>query len=109
MQVIAWTMHPKEGDPIVSRNELYRSSDVVSVHLRLSAERPDSSAREFWLMKRSAILVNTARGAIVEPLPPGHPVLALSNVVITPHCAGITPGALGAGPRMAGGNALLGS
>jgi D-3-phosphoglycerate dehydrogenase len=131
MRVIAWTMHPKEGDPIVELAELYRSSDVVSVHLRLSPETTGFiGVREFGLMKRSAILVNTARGAIVdetamldaltsgqiagagldvfavEPLPPGHPLTALSNVVITPHCAGITPEALEAGLRMAVGNAL---
>src|SRR5262249_29283185 len=81
-------------------------------------------AREFGLMKKSAILVNTARGAIVdepsllsalsdgtiagagldvftvEPLPPGHPLTKLSNVVITLHCAGITPEALQAGLRL---------
>ena len=132
MRVIAWTMHPKDGDPIVALDELYRSSDVVSVHLRLSPETTGFlGTREFALMKRSAILVNTARGAIVdesamlealtagriagagldvfavEPLPPGHPVLALSNVVITPHCAGITPEALEAGLKMAVENALL--
>ena len=131
MRVIAWTMHPKEGDPIVELPELYRSSDVVSVHLRLSPETTGFvSVREFGLMKRSAILVNTARGAIVdetamldaltsgqiagagldvfavEPLPPGHPLTALSNVVITPHCAGITPEALEAGLRMAVENAI---
>ena len=75
-------------------------------------------------MKKSAILVNTARGAIVdeasllralsdgaiagagldvftvEPLPAGHPLTRLPNVVITPHCAGITPEALEAGLRL---------
>jgi D-3-phosphoglycerate dehydrogenase / 2-oxoglutarate reductase len=126
MRVIAWTMHPKPGDPIVELDELYRTSDVVSMHLRLSPETTGFiGAREFGLMKQSAILVNTARGAIVdepalldaltsgriagagldvftvEPLPARHPLSQLSNVVITPHCAGITPEALEAGLRMA--------
>jgi phosphoglycerate dehydrogenase-like enzyme len=126
MRVIAWTMHPKPGDPIVELDELYRTSDVVSVHLRLSPETTGMiGAREFGLMKPTAVLINTARGAIVdepalldalassriagagldvfttEPLPPGHPFTQLSNVVMTPHCAGVTPEALEAGLRMA--------
>jgi D-3-phosphoglycerate dehydrogenase len=125
MRVIAWTMHPRPGDAIVPLDELYRTSDVISMHLRLS---PDTvgfiGPSEFALMKKNAILINTARGAIVdetalldalascriagagldvfaaEPLPPGHPLTKLSNVVITPHCAGITPEALEAGLRL---------
>lgn len=126
MKVVAWTIHPKPGDPIVELDELYRASDVVSVHLRLSPETVGFiGPREFALMKPSAILINTARGAIVdesamlealvsgriagagldvfatEPLPGGHPLTRLSNVVLTPHCAGITPEAVEAGLRMA--------
>jgi D-3-phosphoglycerate dehydrogenase len=125
MRVIAWTMHPRPGDPVIDLDDLYRTSDVVSLHLRLSDQtRNFLGAREFGLMKKSAIFVNTARGAIVdepalvdalasgriagagldvfavEPLPPGHPLTALSNVVITPHCAGVTPEALEAGLRL---------
>ena len=75
-------------------------------------------------MQPSAILINTARGAIVhqealwdaltnrriygagldvfatEPLPQHHPLTQLGNVVLTPHCAGVTPEALEAGLRM---------
>jgi D-3-phosphoglycerate dehydrogenase len=128
MRVIAWTMHPKPlpGVELVELDELYRTSDVVSVHLRLSPETAGFvGARQFALMKKSAILINTARGAIVdeaaminalvegrirgagldvfatEPLPEGHPLAKLANVVMTPHCAGITPEALEAGLRMA--------
>ena len=80
--------------------------------------------REIEKMKPSAILINTARGAIVdeqvlldaltnnriggagldvfetEPLPHGHPLTRLPNVVLTPHSAGITPEALEAGLKL---------
>jgi D-3-phosphoglycerate dehydrogenase len=128
MRVIAWTMHPTpiDGVDLVELEELYRASDVISLHLRLSRDTEGFlGARQFALMKKSAILLNTARGAIVderalvealsagriagagldvfstEPLPAGHPLAALPNVVLTPHCAGITPEALEAGLRMA--------
>jgi len=131
MRVIAWTMHPRPlaGVELVELDTLYRASDVVSLHLRFSAETAGFiGAREFAMMKRSAILINTARGAIVdepalvdalengriagagldvfaaEPLPTGHPLTRLPKVVLTPHCAGITPEALEAGLRMAVGN-----
>jgi D-3-phosphoglycerate dehydrogenase len=128
MRVIAWTMHPNPalGFEMVSFEELVRSSDVLSVHLRLS---PDTKGMIGWpqieMMKPSAILINTARGAIVdetalvhalesrriagagldvfdvEPLPPDHPLMALENAVLTPHSAGITPEAVEAGLQMA--------
>ena len=124
MRVIAWTMHPDPalGFELVSLDDLLRSSDVVSLHLRLSAEtRGFIGKREFEKMKSSAIFINTARGPIVdepaliealaarriagagldvfevEPLPVGHPLSLLDNVVLTPHCAGVTPEALEAG------------
>jgi D-3-phosphoglycerate dehydrogenase len=128
MHVIAWTMHPRPapGVEFVELDDLYRSSDVVSIHLRLSPVTEGFiGPRQLALMKPTAILINTARGAIVdeaalidalaagriagagldvfsaEPLPAGHPLARLPNVVITPHCAGITPEALEAGLRMA--------
>lgn len=133
MRVIAWTMHPNSGlgFDLVDFEELLRNSDVVSIHLRLS---PDTQgmigAGEFQLMKPTAILLNTARGAIVdesaliealstkriaaagldvfstEPLPVGHALTKISNVVLTPHSAGITPEALEAGLQMAVDNVL---
>jgi phosphoglycerate dehydrogenase-like enzyme len=94
---------------------LLRESDVVSVHLRLSDKsRGLITARHLALMKPTAFLVNTARGPIVdeaalldalrgrriagaaldvfavEPLPAGHPLVALDNVVLTPHLGFVT-------------------
>jgi D-3-phosphoglycerate dehydrogenase len=128
MRVVVWTMHPAHytGVEFAELDELYRTSDVVSVHLRLSPQTENFiAAAQFALMKPGAILINTARGAIVqeqaliealgagriagagldvfaaEPLPPQHPLTGLGNVVLTPHCAGITPEALEAGLKMA--------
>jgi len=101
------------------------------VHLRLSSDTEGFiGARQFALMRKNAILINTARGAIVdeaaliqalsdrrisaagldvfacEPLAEGHPLTNLPNIVMTPHCAGITPEAMEAGLRMAVQNVL---
>ncbi len=128
MRVIAWTMHPNPalGFQLVELDELIRTSDVISMHLRLSPETTGFlGPAEFAKMKPSAILVNTARGPIVdeaalidalrakriagagldvfdvEPLPQGHPLTTLENAVLTPHCAGVTPEVLEAGLAMA--------
>lgn len=132
MDVIAWTRRPEDkpveevGARLVSLDELYRRSDVVSLHVRLAPETTHMvGRREFGLMKRSAILINTARGALVdeaalvealadetirgagldvfdqEPLRENHPLSALPNVVMTPHSGGVTPEALEAGLRLA--------
>jgi phosphoglycerate dehydrogenase-like enzyme len=132
MRVIAWTFHP-HGDVAewVSFDDLFRLSDVVSVHVRQSAETVGLIRREhFALMKPGAIFVNTARGGIVtevdliealreqriagagldvfstEPLPAGSPFLGLPNVVLTPHSAGIAPETTEAGLALAIDNAL---
>jgi D-3-phosphoglycerate dehydrogenase len=131
MRVIAWTMHPseqlaKELDiELAELDDVYRNSDVVSLHLRLSSDTTGFiGAREFGLMKPTAIFINTARGAITdekaliaaleqkkiagagldvfqaEPLPKNHPVLGLPNVVLTPHSGGVTKEALEAGLQL---------
>ncbi len=89
---------------------LLRESDFVSLHTPLTENtRHLIGARELALMKPTAVLVNTARGAVVdtealvsalkerkifaagldvyegEPLPPGHPLLECDNVVLLPH------------------------
>ncbi len=91
-------------------DELIGQSDVVSVHATLAAEsRGLIDARRIGLMKPTAYLINTARGPIVdegalvdalregrlagagldvfdeEPLPAGHPLTTLPNVILTPH------------------------
>jgi len=126
--VKVWTLHPERypGMSFAKLDEIYDSSDVLSVHLRLSPLTAGMiGAPQFERMRDSAILINTARGAIVddaalitalsrgriagagldvfteEPLTSRNSLLALTNVVLTPHCAGITPEALEAGLRMA--------
>jgi len=127
MRVIAWTFHPERDiAEWVSFDDVFRQSDVVSVHVRQTAETLGFIRREhFDFMKRSAIFVNTARGGIVkeadllhalqagriagagldvfesEPLPADSPFYSLRNVVLTPHSAGITPETTEAGLALA--------
>ncbi len=100
------------GARYVSLDDLLRESDFVSIHTPLTPEtRHLVSAREFGLMKPSAILVNTARGQVVdqaaliealragtiagaaldvtdpEPLPLDNPLFSFPNAIITPHIA----------------------
>jgi phosphoglycerate dehydrogenase-like enzyme len=127
MRIIAWTFHPgADTTEWVPFDEVFRQSDVVSVHLRQSSDTLELIRREhFELMKPSAIFINTARGAIVrerdlvdalqtgriagagldvfenEPLRPDSTFYSLPNVVLTPHAAGITPEATEAGLALA--------
>lgn len=121
MHVIAWSPNLTAsraelgGAELVSRDELFVRADVLSIHLVLS-ERTRSlvGERELALLKRSALLINTSRGPIVdeaslvralhsralggagldvfdrEPLPPEHPLLSLANTVLTPHLGYVT-------------------
>jgi len=132
MKVIAWTLHPSPerateyGVEFVTLEELMRQSDVVSIHV-LGVPQTDKliGKCELALMKPSAILINTARGSVVdeialvealqsgmiagagldvfanEPLPPGHPLRSIENVVLSPHTAAMVPEATLAGLAMA--------
>ena len=116
MEVIAWSQNltaaaaAEAGVRRVEKDELFRTSDVLSIHLVLGERtRGIVGARELALMKPTAILVNPARGPLVdeaalidalkerriagagldvyatEPLPRDHPLRSLPNVVLTPH------------------------
>jgi len=106
------------GAQRVPLDELLARSDVISLHLPLTPQtRHLIDGPALARMKPGAILINTARGAVVdetallaalrdgrlaagldvfadEPLPPGNPLPMLPNVVLTPHCASHTEGAL---------------
>ncbi len=110
---------------------LLAESDFVSLHLPLSADtRHLIGDRELRLMKRSAILINTARGPVldqaalyralvdgvilaagldvfeVEPVPGDEPLLALPNVVVLPHIASASVATRGRMAEMAAENLL---
>jgi phosphoglycerate dehydrogenase-like enzyme len=103
------------GISYVSLDRLLETSDIVSLHLPLTPEtRHMIGKEELRRMKRTALLINTARGAIVdeealaetleegviagagldvfaeEPLDPRHPLRRCQNVLLTPHSAGQT-------------------
>jgi D-3-phosphoglycerate dehydrogenase len=104
-----------EGIELVELDDLLRRSDVVSLHARLTDQtRGMIGADQIALMPRGAVLVNTARGGLLdydatvdalesgqlgaaafdvfpsEPVPPGSRLLTAPNVVMTPHLAGAT-------------------
>lgn len=116
MKVIAWgpTLTKERAEKAqvayMRLEEVLQNSDVVSVHLKLSEQSKGLlNESKLRLMKKSAYLVNTARGAIIdekalakllkekaiagaaldvfeeEPLPSNSPLLQLDNVVLTPH------------------------
>lgn len=115
MDVVAWHRQGINtgnlfGTPRLSLDELLSTSDVVSIHLRLSDESTGLiNAEKLALMKTNAILINTSRGAIVdeqaltdalkrkklagagldvfekEPLPAESPLRSMDNVILTPH------------------------
>ena len=135
MKILAWTFHPDPafaagaGLEWAELDDLYARADVLSLHVRLSPEtRGMVGEAAFARMKPGAILVNTARGPVVdegallealasgrlggagldvfeaEPLPAGHPLTKLPQVVLSPHNAGITPEVTEAGLLLAAEN-----
>ncbi|MGB8579141.1 MAG: D-2-hydroxyacid dehydrogenase family protein [Pseudolabrys sp.] len=116
MRTIAWSQNLTEdkakaagADP-VSKEDLFRNADFITIHLVLSdRSRGLVGAKELGLMKKTSYLINTSRGPIVdekaliaalqnnaiagagldvfdvEPLPLNHPFRKMDNVVITPH------------------------
>ena len=117
MEVLAWNRSAREvaGVENVALEELLLRSDFVSLHVALTDDtRNLMNAERIGLMKPGAVLVNTARGGIVdeqalaaalasghlssagidvferEPVPPGNPLLALPNVVVAPHIGSAT-------------------
>ncbi|MCA0248566.1 MAG: D-2-hydroxyacid dehydrogenase family protein [Proteobacteria bacterium] len=116
MEVVAWSQNLTAekaeaiGVKYVSKDELLSTSDFISIHLALSDRtRGLIGAAELAKMKKTAILINTSRGPIVdeaaliaalkdgtiahagldvydkEPLPAGHPLTKLENVTLVPH------------------------
>jgi len=116
MKLIAWSENLTEekakagGATLVSKQDLFRQSDFLSIHLQLSARtRGLVTGKDLAVMKPTAFLINTSRGPIVdepsllaalgsrklagagldtfdvEPLPLSHPLRKLDNVVLTPH------------------------
>jgi phosphoglycerate dehydrogenase-like enzyme len=121
MSVIAWSPHltPERAQPhgvrAVSKASLFSGSDVITIHLPLSdASRGLIGRDDLALMKRTAYLINTSRGPIVdesalvaalrarqiagagldvydiEPLPVDHPLRSLPNTLLLPHIGYVT-------------------
>jgi phosphoglycerate dehydrogenase-like enzyme len=121
MDVVAWSRNltaeaaADAGARLVSKAELFTLADVATLHLRLSPRSENIvGEEELRLLGPDGILVNTARGPLVdqdallraltegwirgaaldvfdqEPLPAGHPLLAAPNTVLSPHLGYVT-------------------
>jgi D-3-phosphoglycerate dehydrogenase len=121
MKVIAWSQNltaeraAEHGATLVSKEDLFRQADFVTIHVPLSARSKGLvGSAELALMKPTAFFINTSRGPIAdekaieaalkankiagagidvydeEPLRPDHPFRKLDNIVITPHLGYVT-------------------
>jgi phosphoglycerate dehydrogenase-like enzyme len=121
MNIVAWSQNltresaEKHGAHLVSKEELFRTADIVTIHLVLSPRTKGIiGAAEFGWMKPTAYFVNTSRGPLVdeeallsalksrsiagaaldvydiEPLPPSHPFRSLDRLLVTPHIGFVT-------------------
>jgi len=121
MEVLAWSQNltdeaaTEAGVRRVSKEDLFRNSDVATLHLRLSPRSEGIVGEpELRLLGPEGLLVNTARGPLVdqdalvralnegwirgaaldvfdhEPLPAGHPLLSTPNTVLSPHLGYVT-------------------
>ncbi|MEX3916872.1 hydroxyacid dehydrogenase [Paraburkholderia sp. BR10872] len=121
MRVLAFDPYAKEapaGVALVSLDELFSSSDIVSLHCPLTDEnRKMINAQALGKFKAGAILVNTARGGLideaalaealssgkllaagldsfdVEPMPSPHVFQGIANVILSPHIGGVSDAA----------------
>ena len=124
MDVIAWSQHLSAADARaagaerVGKDELFARADFVSIHYKLSERSVGIvGAAELGRMKRTAFLVNTSRGPLVdldallaalregriagagldvydeEPLPPDHPLRSAPRTVLSPHIGYVATGA----------------
>jgi D-3-phosphoglycerate dehydrogenase / 2-oxoglutarate reductase len=114
------------GVRLLSLDELLAEADIVSLHLPCTAETTNMiNARSLAKMKRGAVLINTARGGLVdevalgealasgqlsaagldvfkvEPPPVSHPLLQMNNVTVAPHMGGLDQDSLDAMGRLA--------
>jgi phosphoglycerate dehydrogenase-like enzyme len=121
MKVLAWSPNlTKEkaaaaGAVLVSKNDLFSSSDFITIHMVLSDKSREIIKKEdLSLMKSTAYIINTSRGPLIkeadlidilkqkkirgaaldvfdiEPLPPEHPFRKMDNVLATPHIGYVT-------------------
>ena len=121
MQVVAWSenLNLSEADKLgvlpMSKEELIRQSDIISLHVVLGERYKNLiTENEFKMMKKTSFLINTSRGPIInekdliqaleddviagagldvydkEPLPQDHKLRFLSNALLTPHLGYVT-------------------